>query len=82
MRSFLYPANMRSVVAVGVTCALLALPASYAFADETDVEMPTTTTVGVESTSVVAPTTTSEFGTATEIEIALDDNGEIIPGDD
>ena len=57
-----------------VTAVLCLLPAQAAFGDKTDNQPPAATT-----TSAPSPTTTSEFGTETEIEIALDDDGNIVP---
>ena len=66
-----------SIIAGGVITALV-IPVSIAHGDQA----PPTSTVDVTTTTVeeTSPPTTSEFGTETEIVIALDDQNTIVPG--
>jgi hypothetical protein len=61
----------RILIVVAVTVSLAAWGGSVALGDDTE-------PVPADNT-LAAPPTTSEFGTETEIEIALDDNGNIVP---
>ena len=56
----------------------MVIPVSIAHGDQA----PPTSTVDVTTTTVeeTSPPTTSEFGTETEIVIALDDQNTIVPG--
>jgi hypothetical protein len=73
---------VRIVVAAGVAVVALALPASLALGDDSTPPPPpatTTTTEAPEPDKVETPPTTSPYGTEAEIEIALDEAGNIVP---
>jgi murein DD-endopeptidase MepM/ murein hydrolase activator NlpD len=76
---------MRVAFFATIVVATIGVTGAVAFGDKADLAPPTTT-VPVEPTAdepvEQSPTTTSEFGTETEIEIALDDDGNIVPADD
>ena len=73
-------ALIAAALVIGV--AGTASAASYAGdTTPTDTEAPAVETVTpVEETVPPSPPTTSEFGTETEIVIALDDQGTVVPG--
>jgi hypothetical protein len=67
-----YSPSMRRIgIATALTVCLAVWGGSVALGDDTE-PAPADTTISSQPT-------TSEFGTETEIEIALDDNGNIVP---
>jgi len=69
-----YSPNMRYIgIATALTVSLSVWGGSVALGDDTK-PVPVDTTLAAWST-------TSEFGSETEIEIALDDDGNIVPAD-
>ena len=69
-----YSFDMKRIgIAAVLTVSLTVWGGSVALGDDTE-PAPTDTTLAT-------PPTTSEFGTETEIEIALDDNGNVVPAD-
>ncbi len=67
-----YSSVMKRIgIAAALTVCLAVWGGSVALGDDTE-PAPADTTIST-------PPTTSEFGTETEIEIALDDNGNVVP---
>jgi hypothetical protein len=58
-------------IAAALTVCLTAWGGSVALGDDTE--------PAPVDTTIASPPTTSEFGTETEIEIALDEDGNIVP---
>ena len=67
------PIMRRIGIATVLTVCLAVWGGSVALGDDTE--------PAPADTTLATPPTTSEFGTETEIEIALDDNGNVVPAD-
>ena len=67
------PIMRRIGIATALTVCLTVWGGSVALGDDTE--------PAPADTTLASPPTTSEFGTETEIEIALDDNGNVVPAD-
>ena len=65
------PIMRRIGIATALTVCLTVWGGSVALGDDTE--------PAPADTTLASPPTTSEFGTETEIEIALDDDGNIVP---
>jgi hypothetical protein len=70
--------NRGRIIGAAIAALVVLVPAVAQGSDDTP--SPDNTIAPAVSTTEPSPTTTSEFGTETEIVIALDENSNVVPG--